>query len=237
MKRICMECPLGQYLLNESVRRLKDLEILERENAALREDIMFMHDHLMRVENRLKEQSRRLAHEISEQENRTQMIVNKVGVHFSNSQVSAIYTVLDRIASDAIESNDLDRLHSVKRALIAGDIEEDCITPIVRRIDYHIDLLTRSKDDDATAELNDKDKEIIGELTPIFKDNVSNARAFLNYVRSQTMPQITVRVNKEIELKRVYPGRCHKELYDILYSHGLYTRSQANWNDRLNVKK
>ncbi|MGN1229539.1 MAG: hypothetical protein ACI4T5_07780 [Prevotella sp.] len=84
-----------------------------------------------------------------------------------------------------------------------------------------------------TEESADKNDELIDRISPIFYNDVNEAKAFLNKIRGMKATQITELV-KDLRTKNIISEMsCHRDLWFILYEAGLYTKSESNWNERI----
>ena len=97
---------------------------------------------------------------------------------------------------------------------------------------------TITKADAGTAENNET---LLEELTPIFYGNKEQAEDYIKKIKNKTKDVQIVRYTAQlVNENTISEMSCRRVLYRILLDHGLYTKSESNWNQvisRLLVKK
>lgn len=79
--------------------------------------------------------------------------------------------------------------------------------------------------------LSDEDETIVRELTDVFYSDSKEAANFLASIRRMTKPtEITQLVTRLVEEGKISDLSCHRPLWSILHEHGIYTKSETNWD-------
>lgn len=87
-----------------------------------------------------------------------------------------------------------------------------------------------------TSEVIDEDdpqKQLVGELLPIFRHSHQAVREFLEHINGMKPCKITQHVNRLIRERKVDEELCHRPLWKILHDRDLYKPSESNWNMQL----
>jgi hypothetical protein len=71
---------------------------------------------------------------------------------------------------------------------------------------------------------------IIDRLKPIFFGSEAEARAFLESIQGMKPTQITDKVNRLVDEKKISVLSSHRDLWKVLHDFNLYKRTEANWN-------
>lgn len=82
--------------------------------------------------------------------------------------------------------------------------------------------------------LPDEDEEILDQLAPIFFGIREDAAGFLGKVRTMKSTQITQLVERLVTAGTISDKSYRRDLWRVLHDHGLYKRSETNWNNQIN---
>ena len=77
------------------------------------------------------------------------------------------------------------------------------------------------------------DAEVLDKLLPLFYSNRAIAQQFLESIHNAKGPQITELVNNLVKERKLSSLSCHRDLWKILYDHGLYHATESNWNRQI----
>ena len=77
------------------------------------------------------------------------------------------------------------------------------------------------------------DAEVLDKLLPLFYSNRAIAQQFLESIRNAKGTQITELVNNLVKERKLSSLSCHRDLWKILYDHGLYHATESNWNRQI----
>jgi len=80
---------------------------------------------------------------------------------------------------------------------------------------------------------DEKEKEIVNQLMPIFYNMEENIWNFMRKIRHAKSTQITAEVNELVEKGVISKQMCHKELWTVLHNNKLYKPSLSNWNQQI----
>jgi len=95
-------------------------------------------------------------------------------------------------------------------------------------------LQVMNEDDQLEEPLSDDYlNPIVDEIAPIFFDDRLAADAYLKAIAKMKPTEITAYTKKLIAANRISPERCRRDLWHILHEHGLYPRSESNWNQQI----
>jgi hypothetical protein len=92
----------------------------------------------------------------------------------------------------------------------------------------------QEKTGNAVQPADDESKEIIDQLKPIFYGIENDARDFFNAIQGMKPIQITEKVNQLVAEGKISDISRKRDLWTVLKDHGLYTRSESNWNQQVN---
>ena len=161
---------------------------------------------------------------------------------FANSGDKKFKEYLSEEKIDEISIDELDEksLEDLKIAMLTfGQIESD--------YDYSLpdggikdETITQTitKADAGTAENNET---LLEELTPIFYGYKEKAEDYIKEIKNTTNDVEKVRYTAQlVNENTISEMSCHRDLYSILHDHGLYNRTETNWNKVINrylVKK
>lgn len=81
--------------------------------------------------------------------------------------------------------------------------------------------------------LNEKEQDIVSQLTPLFFGNENDAKDFLLSIQGIKPRQITEIVNRMVSERKISELSYHRDLYRILHNCGIYTCSESNWNQQV----
>lgn len=87
--------------------------------------------------------------------------------------------------------------------------------------------------DVVVAEDDDPRKQLIDELSPIFRHSHQQARDFLAAAEGMKPCMITQLVARLLRERKVDEDLCHRPLWKILHDTGIYKPSESNWNKRI----
>ena len=117
--------------------------------------------------------------------------------------------------------------------------------PIGQHIE-HVDTVNFRMDGDGTfhfgqvghveqtkTDLADEQDVVTERLTPIFFGNREDARGFLVSIRGMKPIQITERVNQLVAAGKISQLSRKRDLWTVLHDAGIYTCTEANWNDQI----
>lgn len=79
----------------------------------------------------------------------------------------------------------------------------------------------------------DEQETIVNELVGIFWGNRENVEDFLTRIKYMKPRQITALVKKWVAENKISEYSCHRPLYRVLQKHGLYDKTEKNWNQQL----
>lgn len=88
-----------------------------------------------------------------------------------------------------------------------------------------------------SAEPSTEDEEILDRLAPIFFGIRAEADSFLRRIRGMKPTDITQLVTRLVKERKISDKSYRRDLWTVLHDHGLYTRSEANWNSQIIPKK
>ncbi len=77
------------------------------------------------------------------------------------------------------------------------------------------------------------DAEVLDKLLPLFYSNRAIAQQFLESIHNAKGTQITELVNNLVKERKLSSLSCHRDLWKILYDHGLYHATESNWNRQI----
>lgn len=80
---------------------------------------------------------------------------------------------------------------------------------------------------------DEKEKEIVDQLMPIFCNLEENVWNFMRKIRNAKSSAITAEVNELVEKGVVNKQSCHKDLWTVLHNNKLYKPSLSNWNQQI----
>lgn len=97
-------------------------------------------------------------------------------------------------------------------------------------------LLEKREEHEAKIQMpitDEKEKEIVNSLMPIFYNKEECVWKFMNKIRNAKPKQITATVNGLVEKDIISKDSCHKELWKVLHDNNLYKPTLSNWNQQI----
>ncbi len=76
---------------------------------------------------------------------------------------------------------------------------------------------------------------LIERLSPLFYNDATAADRFLKAIANMRQADITSHVNRLVQQNVISRSSCHRDLWSVLHTAGIYTRSESNWNKRIGV--
>ena len=76
-------------------------------------------------------------------------------------------------------------------------------------------------------------EELVAELSPIFFGQKKDAIDFLVSIKGMEDKQITERVNQLVREHKISDMSRKRPLWTVLNKHGLYSKSESNWNSQV----
>lgn len=110
-------------------------------------------------------------------------------------------------------------------------IEEEDIAEDVSNEDAIEEPVTDAADDGVDDD--DPRKQLVDELSPIFRHSHQQARDFLVEIEGMKPCMITQHVSRLMRERKVDEYLCHRPLWKILHDRGIYKPSESNWNKRI----
>ena len=85
----------------------------------------------------------------------------------------------------------------------------------------------------AQKELDEERQKIVNRLKPMFFGNEQEATHFLVSIQGMRPTQITNLVNLWVGERRISDLSRKRNLWQVLYDYGIYTKSESNWNSQV----
>lgn len=128
-------------------------------------------------------------------------------------------------------------MEGTKKIYVAGNYIEKQEFHITGGTNY-INTPDDKSENDAAFEAfpENMDGELVEKLKPIFYNNETDVKAFLDSIKGMEPNSITDMVNRWVAEKRIsdYGNSRKGLLWQILNDAGLYDKTKSNWNSRVN---
>lgn len=85
----------------------------------------------------------------------------------------------------------------------------------------------------AKTPLDEDERTVAAELTPIFYGDGEEAAKFVSSIRGMKDKQITDLVARLVDERKISDKSYNRDLYKVLSGHGLYGASESNWNTQV----
>ena len=92
-------------------------------------------------------------------------------------------------------------------------------------------------EEEAECLVDDTEQQLVRQLKPIFFGNSDRAREFLTLIKNKNTTDITSTVNAWVRDRLICAIYCHRPLWSVLHSAGIYKASESNWNMYLDIRK
>ena len=87
--------------------------------------------------------------------------------------------------------------------------------------------------DRPSPDINEKQKETVNLLKPMFFGSDDEAKSFLTGIQGMKPTQITAKVNQLVGEKKISEMSCHRDLWKVLHDCGIYAPTESNWNQQV----
>ena len=84
-----------------------------------------------------------------------------------------------------------------------------------------------------TTLTDEKQKEVVRQLLPMFFGMENNARDFLVAVQGRKPTQITALVNQWVSENKISEMSKNRDLWMVLHESGIYQKTESNWNSQV----
>jgi len=222
----CSDCPLFNSVYRHQNVNLKDLE---HQLDNLRSMLFGLMSEVERCQKSLSE-----LHEFNTESYKC--IVNSSGMALNQQQEDAVYLILRKMATKAIDSHDGNRIRFLLELMIDENYDEDAVSIIVHDLQRALRSYPVTSNTRIEHNLPYDPGVVVAEVRHMFSDEVA-AQKFVADIEGVKPTAITAKVSSLANFGIINPKYCYQDLWEVLHRHKIYPRSKNNWNAQINIKK